>query len=173
MFNINVCQRHLSLFALLNYLPIACMLLMANQKWTEVSGDWVISGHSGSLRFIHHAPTKIDFIIPQSFMWVFSSLTHTNLIVHESFQALDEFVLVSFINILLPRKKTNIKQEIAMTWKEHQQNLERQQWFGDEMSWRITHCFLSRSFSKASRSRPRPSWPKLLTQLKRRHRWGN
>lgn len=33
------------------------------------------------------------------------SLIQTNLIVHESFQALDEFMLVLFINTLLPEEK--------------------------------------------------------------------
>lgn len=43
---------------------------------------------------------------------VFSSLTHTNLIVHESLQALDKFMLVAFINILLPEK--NIGKDIVI-----------------------------------------------------------
>lgn len=37
----------------------------------------------------------------------FLSLTHADLIVHESLQALDKFMLVLFINVLLPKK--NIK----------------------------------------------------------------
>lgn len=40
----------------------------------------------------------------------------------------------------------------------------------EEMSKEFTHCFLSSSFSSASRRRPRPSWPKLLTQLQRKQR---
>lgn len=35
----------------------------------------------------------------------FLSLTHADLIVHESLQALDKFMLVLFIDVLLPKKK--------------------------------------------------------------------
>lgn len=50
-----------------------------------------------------------------------SLLTFTNLIVHESLQALDEFMLVPFINIFLP-EKTKLTQWL------HEQNLELYKW---------------------------------------------
>lgn len=40
---------------------------------------------------------------------LFLSMTHTNLIVHESFQALDKFMLVPFIDTLLPETKKTLK----------------------------------------------------------------
>lgn len=92
---------------------------------------------------------------PASISLFFLTMTHTNLVVHEGFQALNKFVLVPFINTLLPEnsRRTNL-----ITTQS-----------GTQKKWKIfhvnTHCFLSSSFSRASRRRPRPSWPKLLTQL--------
>lgn len=48
-------------------------------------------------------------IINELYGLSFLSMTHTNLIVHESFQALDKFMLVPFIDTLLPETKKHRK----------------------------------------------------------------
>jgi len=47
-----------------------------------------------------------------------SLLTYTNLIVHESLQALDKFVLVPLINILLPEKNKTTKRKLWLICKQ-------------------------------------------------------
>lgn len=41
--------------------------------------------------------------------FLFLMLTHTNLVVHERFQALNKFVLVPFVNTLLPANEKKKK----------------------------------------------------------------
>lgn len=57
-----------------------------------------------------HADIKLNNY--QIIQWIILSLlTYTNLIVHESLQALNEFMLVPFINILLPEKQDKKKKK--------------------------------------------------------------
>lgn len=48
---------------------------------------------------------SLHTVMKANIQFSFLSLIHTDLIVHERFQALDEFMLVPFINTLLPEEK--------------------------------------------------------------------
>lgn len=77
--------------------------------------------------------------------------------------------------------------QYSPAWRKEKKIMKRRFWLNEHTleldklhtDWisKITYCFLSRSFSKASKRRPRPSWPKLLTQLenteKPKNQWSN
>lgn len=129
---------------------------------------WLDRSASKPCNFITHCHES-QYTISFVYHWFIQTLLFMKAFKH--WMSLCWFLL-SILSCLKKRKKI-MKRRFWLN--EH--TLELNKLHTDWISKKITYCFLSRSFSKASKRRPRPSWPKLLTQLentdKPKNQWSN